>query len=215
MDLTIANFQGLINKAEGRDKLARIFQYGARAIVGFVARSNPAKGSALAELGEVASNLMKKLADARRTHRFCKEIAPIQAIPKALKISNPVDMVLEVSSKVTLATFMIIDHIAWLKQINLIKSGRKAPETIQLGLKVFMVSNMLSTIINAKKLAALNDDQKDSKDAAQKAVVKHALLSLQCAHTSKFQETDDFLVGIAGVITSIMDTIPQWPKSKA
>ncbi|CAK9020201.1 Hypothetical protein SCF082_LOCUS14823 [Durusdinium trenchii] len=43
-DMSIAEFNGLLQKAEGRDKLARIFQYSARLLVGSVALLQPTAG---------------------------------------------------------------------------------------------------------------------------------------------------------------------------
>lgn len=59
-------------EAEGRDKMARIFQYGSRALIGLIALHQPVKGSALAELQEHARTLMSNLSLARRTHRWGK-----------------------------------------------------------------------------------------------------------------------------------------------
>jgi len=123
---------------------------------------------------------------------------------------------MELLEKVTWATFFIIDHTAWLKQVKIMKSTKKfgAPETIQLGLKFFCVSNMLGSIINAKKAMALGDDKKTEQTKHRKLAVKHGLVIIQMAHMSKLYETDDGFVGACGVISSIMDLLTQWPEKK-
>merc|ERR1719463_999908 len=109
MELTIDAFNVVCTKAEGRDKLARFFQYFSRAIVGFVGMAAPTAGSQLATVETHARTAMSQLASARRTHRWCKEIPVIMSLPKCLTIADPLDRTLELLQKVSLATFMMID----------------------------------------------------------------------------------------------------------
>merc|ERR1712107_405783 len=45
-------------------------------------------------------------------------------------------------------------------------------------------------------------------------IVRNSLLAIQVAHLSRWWETSDVLVGLMGVITSIMDIAPVWPKQQ-
>lgn len=216
--LSLAAFNTTCTKAEGRDKLARFIQYLARFLIGCTTTAKV--GTPLKTLNDNARSLMVQLAGARRTHRWCKEIPVIQAIPKSLSIQDPVDRCLEVLQKGTLATFMIIDHIGWLKQLKILKGGKRAGTgTIQLGLTWFCFSNFVAAIIQGKKLKQLYDE-KEKKDnpaarsACMQTIAKHMLLVLQTAHLSRTYETNDMLVGFAGMITSFQDLMPQWPQEE-
>lgn len=222
VELTVANFTILCGKSEGRDKLARFAQYAARALVGFITAARPVKGSQLYELNEQAGNVMKNLAMARRTHRWCKEFPVIQGIlqglptiiPKQLTISSISDKALDLLQKVTLATFLVIDHIGWLKQMKILKGGRRAGTgTIQLGLTFFCASNFLGMLLQGKKALDLGDapDKKTQRRKCFENAMKHAFLVVQTAHLSRSYETHDGLVGILGMVTSAMDVFAQWP----
>jgi len=224
MEAFLANFMpdfnALCTKAEGRDKLARLFQYAARALVGFLGAAHPVAGSSLATYETHARTIMGQLASARRTHRWCKEFPVIQSIPAAFKVKDPLDMVMELAQKVSLATFMMIDHIGHLKQWKIIPGGKRAGSgTIQLGLKFFCFSNSVAALVQFKKILSLRgcDDEKSraARGKSMQAVAKHLLLVLQTASLSRLRETDDRLVGVAGMVTSVMDLEAQWPAKPA
>jgi len=215
--LSIIAWNQLCLKSEGRDKLARFGQYAARFLVGLTSKAR--MGTPMRSVYEKALAVMVQLAGARRAHRWCKEFPVLQGIPKSLTIANPIDMLLEVCQKATLATFMIIDHIGYLKQVKILKGGKRAGAgTIQLGLSWFALSNFISLLIQGKKLYKLtnNDDGKkdaDAKETCIKQSFKHAALVVQMAHISRRFETHDAVVGFLGMITSIQDVIPQWPQA--
>lgn len=210
-DFSLTGINGVLAKAEGRDKLGRVVQYGTRAIVGFVSLANAPKGSALMELSERAEDVMKGLSSARRVNRWGKEIPVLQQIPAVLRNKNIVDMVLELGAKVTLATFLINDHIAWLKNVKIIKSGRNSAAHVRFALRWFCVSNFLSAIINIKKLA--NEDESKRGNLLQ-TILKHMLLVIQTAHLGKIRQTHDSFVGVCGVLSSCIDLKAQWPDAK-
>jgi len=218
MDLSIDGFNALCVKAEGRDKLARFFQYSARAFVGFSSMAAPKSGSTLMKVEGHARTAMTQLAGARRTHRWCKEFPVIQSIPKSLNITDPIDRALDLFQKVSLATFMMIDHFGQLKQWKILPGGKRSGTgTIQLGLKFFCFSNFIAAIVQAKKFLSLSmseEDKSQEKMKCSKTAFKHLLLVLQTAHLSLLYQTHDAWVGVAGMITSTMDFMAQWPEKK-
>lgn len=220
LDLSADAFNALLTKAEGRDKVARFFQYTFRAFVGCSSLVSPVAGSRLNLLEGHARTAMTQLAGARRTHRWCKEIPVLQSIPQCFVIANPVDRTLELMQKVSLATFMIVDHIGHLKQWKILSGGKRAGSgTIQLGLKFFCYSNFIAVLMQLRKVLALGRCDDDEKKAAQrkqcsKLMLKHMLLVVQTAHLSLLYQSHDFVVGIAGAITSGMDVMAQWPAAK-
>ncbi|CAE8718129.1 unnamed protein product, partial [Polarella glacialis] len=143
-ETTFADFNVLCTKAEGRDKLARLTQYVARAIVGGLAVMAPTSGSLFAKLEGHARTVMVQLASARRTHRWCKEFPVIQSIPQLFQLADPIDRAFELLQKISLATFMITDHIGQLKQWKILSGGKRSGTgTVQLGLKFFCFSNFI------------------------------------------------------------------------
>jgi len=230
--LSVATFNALLSKSEGRDKLARLMQYLARTIIGCAGMATIKKGTFLFKLNEQATNIMKQLAGARRTHRWCKEFPVIKSIVTTFprQLCAPVDWDaalergLDLLQKCSLATFLMIDHVGWLKQVKVLGGGKRAGTgTIQLGLKFFCLSNFIGALFQLKKMrdaaakareSGESGSCEQSKKCAQNAF-KHALLVLQTAHLSRLRETHDALVGAAGVVTSAMDVMAQWPEKKA
>eukprot|EP00434_Breviolum_minutum_P025941 symbB.v1.2.022934.t1/scaffold2056.1/size90925/8 len=223
-DMSLAEFNGLLQKAEGRDKLARIFQYSARLLVGSAAYLQPtalssAAGTLLARLEGHARTVMVQLASARRTHRWMKELPVIQGLPQSFKIDNPLDLVLDVVQKVSLICFLITDHIGMLKQWKILSGGKRAGTgTIQLGLKIFTFCNFVGVVTQLKKIMdiGLKEEKRDQLAKSWEAVVKHSLLMIQTSHLSLLYQTHDAFVGLCGIITSSIDCYAQIPfKPKA
>jgi len=214
---SIGNVTALFAKSEGRDKAARIAQYLARLLLGLTSAAK--SGTPLKELNDKSKSVMVALAGARRSHRWCKEFPVIQSIPAALQTPNIVDRILEVLQKGTLATFMMIDHVGWLKQLKVLSGGKRAGTgTIQLGLSYFCYSNMCATLIQLKKLYQLETSDKDKKEDQRSTfyqnIMKHVFLVIQTAHLSRLYETSDSTIGFLGVITSIQDMMAQWPREE-
>jgi len=189
----------------------------------------PSAGSRLYALNELATNIMKQLAGARRTHRWCKEFPVIQNIvqsiqsvprsmPQNLNAWDVIERSLEILQKTTLATFLVIDHIGWLKQVKILSGGKRAGTgTIQLGLKFFCASNLLGMLFQLKKLKDAQSEENDNCGNRKKIVenaTKHTFLVIQTAHLSRTYETHDALVGLLGMVTSAMDVLTQWPQTQ-
>jgi len=221
--LTVDTFNALCTKSEGRDKIARFFQYFCRTFIGFAGMQKLTAGTQLYQLNEQAGNIMKQLASARRCHRWCKEFPVIQqilamvpsSIPKTISIGSTVEKTMELAQKVTLATFMIYDHIGWLKQVKVLSGGKRAGTgTIQLGLKFFCMSNFLGAILSLKKIAEMPEDQSAKRSKLMETLAKHVLIVCQMLHLSRTYELHDAAVGIMGMITSAMDVKGQLPEKK-
>merc|ERR1719401_741836 len=172
---------------------------------------------------EQAQNVMKQLAGARRCHRWCKEFPVIQqiiamlptSVPKSICVATAVEKTAELFQKVFLATFMIIDHIGWLKSVKILKGGKRAGTgTIQLGLKFFCLSNVLGALLALRKARACGKDQEANRSKFMEAWFKSSLIVLQTLHLSRTYELHDWYVGIFGMITSGMDVKTNWPAKK-
>lgn len=216
-DWSVTAFNACCSKSEGRDKIARIAQYGCRTITGLAQVIEPEAGSSLKAVSDKAPEVMKNLAMARRTHRWCKEFPVIMSIPKSFEIPGTMDRILDLVQKVSLASFMIIDHIAWLKQVKVLKPGkRSAPETVQLGLKCLFVSNAIAAFVGWKKLNNTTNDEKNAgkRQELKKGILRSLLCVIQNLHTSKLKEFHDLPVGLAGVASSYIDTMKVWPELK-
>lgn len=216
-DMSMEAFNLVCTKAEGRDKLARFFQFGARAIAGFIGMAARSSESPLTMLDTHCRTAMVQLAMARRTHRWCKEIPVIQSIPKCLCIACPVERTLQLLQKASLAAFMVIDHVGLLKQWKLLPGGKRSGMgTIQLGLKSFCFSSCVAALSQAKRLLELSraGEGEEERQRCREALLKHLLLVLQVAHLSLLWPTHDALVGVAGMATSLLDLKPHWPERR-
>merc|ERR1712217_549893 len=152
----------------------------------------PEKGSAFKDFADKAPEVMKNLAMARRTHRWCKEFPVIQSIPKSLEIPGLMDRILDLVQKVSLASFMIIDHIGWLKQVKVYNGGKRtAAETIQLGLKFLFVSNSIAAIVGMQKLGKTPDKEENAKKAARAQEGYFEKCSLRHPEPAPFQAYGD------------------------
>jgi len=217
-DVSLADFNTLLTKAEGRDKLARMFQYLSRTIVGSAAYLQPTAGTTLARLEGHARTVMVQLASARRTHRWCKEFPVIQGLPQCFKIADPVDRLFDLLQKASLAAFLMIDHIGMLKQWKILSGGKRAGTgTIQLGLKIFTFCNVVGVMYQLKKIRdiGLEEEKRDQLAKCWEAAVKHALIVVQTAHLSLLYPTHDLIVGVCGMFSSSIDVCAQLPAKPA
>merc|ERR1711920_1029069 len=192
-------------------------------IVGLASLQTLKADTPLYLLHERAGNVMKQLGSARRVHRWCKEFPVIQAIIASLPMEVPQQIsvrdicwkTIELMQKVTLATFMIYDHIGWLKQVKILKGGKRAGTgTIQLGLKFFCASNFLGALVTLKKLKDAPDGQESKTKKLKETLMKNILIVLQTLHLSRTYELHDAAVGVMGMVTSAMDVKTQWPEQK-
>ncbi|CAE7227743.1 Pex11 [Symbiodinium natans] len=217
-DISLTDFNTLLTKAEGRDKLARVFQYFSRAIVGSAAYLQPTAGTLLATLEGNARTVMVQLASARRTHRWCKEFPVIQSLPQCFKVVDPVDRLFELLQKASLAAFLMIDHIGMLKQWKILSGGKRAGTgTIQLGLKIFTFCNIVGLLYQLKKIKdiGLEEEKRDQLGKCWETAVKHALICVQTAHLSLLYPTHDLIVGVCGIFSSSLDVCAQLPAKPA
>mmetsp|Transcript_57997 Transcript_57997/g.123212 ORF Transcript_57997/g.123212 Transcript_57997/m.123212 type:complete len:222 (+) Transcript_57997:108-773(+) len=217
LDLSLDAFNVLCTKSEGRDKVARLVQYAARAFVGCTSPLHPKAHTPLHTAQAHARTIMTSLGSARRTHRWCKEIPVIINLPKSFQIKDPIDSILDLMQKLSLITFLMTDHLAMLKQWNFLSAGkRSAAQTVQAALKFFCISNTFALIIQLKKYLSLPKDEEKASQRKEclKAAFKAFLLMIQTAHLSLVYQTHDSIVGIAGIISSWMDVQAQWPKKK-
>jgi hypothetical protein len=140
-------------------------------------------------------------------------IAP--TIPKDLKETDPVNLGLTVSSKISLLTFFFADHYLWLQKARIIKSG-KASDTLKTAMKFFLITHSLNFALQMKKLKEMLDTagtpkyNEEKKTQLLQQCVKSLLLMIQAAHISGVFETNNTLVGLAGVISSGMDCKQMW-----
>jgi len=230
-DVTVSDFNALCTKSEGRDKLARFCQYAARFIVGVTAMAPFRHGTRLKNTNELATNVMKQLGAARRTHRWCKEFPVIKTIiqsfprsiprslPTAVELSVLVDKGFKLLQKMTKAMYLMIDHVGWLKQVKILSGGkRSAAGTIQMGCKFSCASNFIGMCYQMKKIRDARQEKEPQPFKQRKfaeIAIKRAFLVVQTAHQSRLYESHTALVGLLGMITSLMDVAGHLPDKKS
>jgi len=122
MSQFVSQLQVFLAKAEARDKSGRFAQYGARIVVGLIAYLLEHKYVVdrdtikdLQTWQTKARNVMSMISDARRTHRWGKEVATVSKLKDLfLKIQKDWSEILNFVSKVILVSFFIRDHIAYI-----------------------------------------------------------------------------------------------------
>jgi len=211
-------FTAALGKSDFKDKLGRLIQYGCRGAVGLIADL----GLEAKEQVEQLKAVQGSMADARRLMRFFKEIAVAPTVLKELEEPDLFNRGLQVTSKVSLILFFLVDHLAQLQKWKIVSSdSRKPADTIKLALKFFTLAHAANLAIQLKKLKEEMDLEGTPKfnqikrDAAAVNAAKAGLLVFQGLHVSGLLETRDSLVGLAGVATSLLELQALWPPRKS
>mmetsp|Transcript_101097 Transcript_101097/g.184512 ORF Transcript_101097/g.184512 Transcript_101097/m.184512 type:complete len:294 (+) Transcript_101097:68-949(+) len=207
----------LFRSYDGRDRIARFFQYTARFAHGCT------QGSAhpvLRLLHRFAARLLTSLGSSRRTFRWGKEVPALVYLESCLRDPHE-DLVhhsLEISQTLSLLLFLFTDHISWLQQIRF--GLRGGARTIQLSFKFLTVSCILSMSLAIKKLSSLPEAGASKQDemSLQKrreylfSILRNCLMAVQAAHNSSLLITHNIVVGLLGMVTSVMDVAQIWPE---
>ena len=203
--LSLTNISTVLQTYEGRDKTARFVQFAARFIVGLLAR---ARGHGILRVREEARKLLAAMTSARRTFRLGRELPVILSMTTAGK-TPLMDKLLELAQKAALVIYFVVDHVGWLKQVHRgVKSGSK---TIQLGLKWLAVSSFISVLVGLRKI---RESEGESREVHGWSILRDGLVALQALHLSRWMELGDTLVGVLGMISSIMDVMRVWPEKE-
>lgn len=115
----------------------------------------------------------------------------------------------------SLIAFFLTDHYLWLQKAKIIKSGQPG-ETLKTAMKFFLLTHTLNFALQMKKLKEMLDSagtpkySEDKKNAILQQCVKSLLMMVQAAHLSGVFETNNTLVGFAGVISSGIDCKQMW-----
>mmetsp|Transcript_24421 Transcript_24421/g.53758 ORF Transcript_24421/g.53758 Transcript_24421/m.53758 type:complete len:277 (-) Transcript_24421:257-1087(-) len=211
-----------VSKAEARDKVGRIVQYGCRAIQGILAHMD--KSSPWQSIKPLAAEVQTTLAWARRTHRWMKELPHIPALGEAIDTGD----ILEACQRVTIITFLVQDHIYWLLKVGILKFEKySAIQWHRRNLRFVTVSHVWNFILCLRAVKRIQDKQanKDPKytgspEALMKAeseiydnkrmMLRYTLTFFQMLHVSGVKKLDDWYVGIFGMMSSYIDASKQW-----
>lgn len=214
-----------ICKAEARDKVGRIVQYGCRGLQGAMEHMSPA--SPLREWKPVIAEVQTTLAWARRTHRWGKEMPHIPKLGKSIAAGD----ILEASQCMVLITFLVQDHIYWLLKVGLLKfKSYSAIQWHRRNLRFITLSHVLNFSLCVRSIQRIRAKQEKqdpeysgSDKAIQKAateiydnrrmMVRYTLTFIQMLHVSQVKVFDDWYIGIMGMISSYIDASKQWPTS--
>ena len=139
---------------------------------------------------------------------------------KDLTETDPVNLALTVSSKLSLLSFFFVDHYLWLQKAKIVKSGKPA-DSLKTAMKFFLLTHTLNFLLQMKKLKEMLDAagtpkySEDKKNQLIQQCVKSLLLMVQASHISGVFETSNTLVGLAGLVTSGMDCKQMWDAEVA
>lgn len=102
----------------GKDKVAKILQYGGKLIAAYALQANPKS-----ELAANAKRIESSAGAARKIFRFGNELAEFQKIRSTVAAANPLDPlnVLAFVRATGMFWYWIFDHIVWAGNINVAK----------------------------------------------------------------------------------------------
>jgi len=211
-----------ISKAEARDKVGKIFQYGCRACTGFL--SHLPSDSPLQVWKPLFPEIQTTLTWARRTNRWGKEMPHIEALGEAIFKKEP----FEALSRICLLLYLFQDHIYWLLKVGILKfPNYTAIQWHRRNLKFVLPSYVINfclcwTNIQKIKQKQRNKDSKysGSEQAEKKAeldiydnkrmMVRYTLTFFQIVHGSAVKILDDSYIGLFGMVSSYIDASKQW-----
>uniref|UniRef100_A0A7S4VHC8 Uncharacterized protein n=1 Tax=Alexandrium monilatum TaxID=311494 RepID=A0A7S4VHC8_9DINO len=211
-----------ISKAEARDKVGRIVQYGCRGLQG--ALTHLPESFPLQPYKSVVAEVQTTLAWARRTHRWGKEMPHIPALGEAISNCD----VLEACQRAVLITFLVQDHIYWLLKVGILKfKSYSAIQWHRRNLRFITLSHVLNFSLCVREVMRIKEKQKQndpkysgSKEAVEKAesaiydnqrmMVRYFLTFFQMLHVSQVKVMDDTYIGLFGMISSYIDASKQW-----
>jgi len=109
------NLSKMLAQNAGKDKVAKILQYGGKLIAAYTFQSN-AKSTTAAN----AKRIEASAGAARKVFRLGNEVAEFQKIRLALNTANPLDPlnVLAFTRAMGQFWYWIFDHLVWLGNIN-------------------------------------------------------------------------------------------------
>jgi hypothetical protein len=210
------------SKAEARDKVGRIVQYGCRSIQGFLAFLP--QDSPYQLIKPIAAEVQTTLAWARRTNRWVKEMPHIPALGEAVMKMDW----LEATQRAILSTFLIQDHIYWLLKMGILKFQSYTPiQWHRRNLRFVTASHVFNFALCVRELRRIREKQRindpqytGSKEAVEKAegeiydnkkmMFRYTLTFLQMVHVANVMQFHDSYIGIFGMISSYIDASKQW-----
>jgi hypothetical protein len=211
-----------ISKAEARDKVGRIAQYGCRGLQGML--NHMAKDFWLQPYKAIIAEIQTTLAWCRRTNRWGKEMPHIPALGAALSRGD----ILEATQRTILITFLVQDHIYFLLKVGLLKFGNyTAIQWHRRNLRFITASHVFNFALCYRDLCRIRDKQEKgdaeyvgNPKAVAKAdaeikdnkmmMVRYVLTFFQMIHVSGVKQLDDWYIGIFGMISSAIDASKQW-----
>jgi len=211
-----------ISKAEARDKVGRIAQYGCRCLQGILNHASPE--FPLQPYREVIAEVQTTLAWCRRTNRWGKEMPHIPTLGTAICEGD----LLQATQSMILIMFLVQDHIYWLLKVGILKFQAYTPiQWHRRNLRFITMSHVFNFAVCYREICRIRAKQeaKDPKysgsaEAIKKAeddvydnkrmLVRYVLTFFQMIHVSGVKQLDDWYVGIMGMMSSYIDASKQW-----
>lgn len=206
-----------ISKAEARDKVGKIFQYGCRMMTGISTLA--AEDSFLAPWRSVFPEVQTTLTWARRTHRWGKEMPHIPALEEAIRQGD----FFESLQRAFILLYLIQDHMYWLMKVGILKFKEYSPiQWHRRNLKFVLPAYVINFCLHWKKIAHIKLKQKqqlsarEQEEATQaiydnrKMMLRYTLTFFQIVHGSQTKILHDSYIGFFGMISSYIDASKQW-----
>ncbi|KAM0945416.1 putative peroxisomal biogenesis factor 11 [Dioscorea sansibarensis] len=190
LDVTRAELALIIlylNKAEARDKICRVIQYGSK----FLSNGQPG----------TAQNVDKSTSLARKVFRLFKFVNDLHALISPPSQGTPLPLILLGKSKnALLSTFLLLDQVVWAGRTGIYKNKERTEKISRISLFCWMGSSVCTTIIELAEIKRLSSQiknlEKDMKINDKQEKSEH--------YHSKVKRSNDRLLSL---IKSSMDIV--------
>jgi len=213
--MTLSCWAKALAISEFRDKFGRMAQFSARMGMGILAE----QGEESKELLGKVTALQNTLRDGRHMGRWLKWVAMVPFLQKNLATATDnAKNLTAYLAKLAMALFMFFDNIRWLQKLKLVPgensfkswhpihgNGKFALSFLALG-SFFSMLNQLVTYTKTED----KEENQAAKSTALKQAFKWALMTYQGLHLSQLYVSENKWVGLAGLISSAMDSQTQW-----
>jgi peroxin-11B len=219
--LDLPSLLHLLDTTNGRDKFAKLMQYGSRLVAWYLVNYVPTQKETAGQL----TKLEKGTANARKLFRLLRPLAfGMKALETLSKPKITVTDLLSSSSAVGFANYFFADHFVWFIRIGFLKGDEqfwvKWSFWGWLMALVFALSNdVLELIRHIQKTQAIQASTPQTEVVAVEAQRKKLALNftkniadLIIALTgTKLATFGDATLGVCGVVAASVGTYEAWP----
>jgi len=157
-----------------------------------------------------AQAVIANLGSYRRTMSWLNELPPLIKIPSDISLKDPIDRTLALMEHCGLALFFMLDHLAWLKLLGILRGGKRAGVGTRLIAFKFMLLSVSAGFLQlVRKRSEVLKSQKTTHNIN---TLRSAAMVVVFAQLSEVKKTSELTVPLLGTLTAAYDVKTMWPK---